>query len=75
MNLNEKCIFLHQGNNNFGCQDMLVGTQLESSCEEKDLEILVGIKLNTIQQCALALRRLMVFLDALGKVLLAGQER
>lgn len=41
VNFNKKCIFLHQGNNNLGCQDVLVGTQLESSSEEKNLEILV----------------------------------
>lgn len=41
----------------------------------KDLEVLVMTELNMSHRCALPLRRITVFLAALGKALPAGQEK
>ena len=71
----EKRKVLHLGRNNSVHQYMLGATQLESSFEEKDLGVLVDIKLNMSQQCALAQRMLMVSWAALGGVLPAGGGR
>ena len=59
---------LYMGRNSPRNHYLLRATQLENSSEEKDLEVLVDTKLNVSQQCA-------KFLDALGKVSPAGQER
>lgn len=48
--------------------------QLESNLTEEDLKVLVDTKLNTSQECLLLQSRLIVFLDALGKVLIVGQK-
>ena len=52
-----KYTVLHTEKKNPMHQYMLWATQLESSFAEKDLGVLVAIKLNTHQQCALAAKK------------------
>jgi len=48
-----KCKVLHMGQGNLRYQYWLGGEWVKSSPEEKDLEVLVGKKLNMTLQCAL----------------------
>lgn len=51
---NRKCKILHLGRNNAMHQYGLGANYLENSFAEKDLEVLVDMKVTTNQQCALA---------------------
>lgn len=56
MKINKKCEVLHLGRSSPRHQYLLGATLLESSSAEKDLVVLLDTRLNTSQQCALAVK-------------------
>ncbi|PKU47816.1 hypothetical protein llap_1855 [Limosa lapponica baueri] len=73
----EKDKVLHLGGKN-PCTNELFhigATHLESSFEEKDLRVLVDVKLNMSQQCALAAKKATGVLGCIAEVLPACQGR
>lgn len=67
-----KCKVLHAGRTNPIHQCLQRDTQLEKSFAEEDLGVLVDTRLNAIQPCALAAKKVNGILGCMSKVFPGG---